>query len=250
MKVTFLGIGEAFDSVYSNTSLAIESRDKALLIDCGFSVVQKVWQNFANVDSIDFIYLTHWHADHCFGLPALLTRWWESDRKKEVIVCGQVGTKDFVKDLMELAYPGILKKIDWIKFYESDQNLQLEPFSLSFAQTSHSRKNLAIKLETKDNGRLKSVAFSGDGGLTKSTKEMFENVDLLIHETYFLEKSERGHASICDVVDYFRNSQIKKLAMLHLNRELANQNLFSTHPLCNIPREKILFPEQGATIWI
>ena len=44
MQVTVLGVGEAFDPTYPNTSVLVEAAGFALLVDCGHSVPPSLWR--------------------------------------------------------------------------------------------------------------------------------------------------------------------------------------------------------------
>ncbi|NUM42032.1 MAG: MBL fold metallo-hydrolase, partial [Leptospiraceae bacterium] len=188
-------------------------------------------------NSIDCIYFTHFHADHFFGLPALLTRWWEENRKKPLTILGQIGTEEFAKNLIEEAYPGVfwdyegknsdkigeppaqgtLKKPHFqINFIESDTSFQLEKIQIYLARTNHSRKNLAIRIESTES--KKSFAFSGDGDFTNESLKLFSGLDFLVHEAYLFDKNILGHGSIIGVVENAKKQNIKNLALVHINR--------------------------------
>jgi len=91
MKVIFLGTGEAFDENYlNNSSLVITGKTK-LLLDCGMTTPYQLWKYNNDQNLLDAVYISHSHADHYFGLPALLVRMWEEKRKKPITVFSQKG---------------------------------------------------------------------------------------------------------------------------------------------------------------
>lgn len=73
MRVIFLGVGEAFDAALPNNCHLILS-ETTLLLNCGFSAVQQVWQYNGEADFLDAVFISHLHGDHCFGLPSPLAR--------------------------------------------------------------------------------------------------------------------------------------------------------------------------------
>jgi len=271
MKIYFLGVGEAFDYDLPNISMACESGGKNLLIDCGYSCVQKIWQTFPDANSIDYIYFTHWHADHIFGLPSLMTRWWEDNRKKELTILGQIGTEEFVKNLLEEAYPGVfwdyegnfsdrigeppspgtLKKPHFkINFLNSDASFNIADFKITLAETNHSRKNLAIRLDTRENGKPKSFAFSGDGDFTEKSLKLFSGLDLLVHETYLLDRKILGHGSISNAIKNSESLDIKNLAIVHINRDVRRNQTKEISNLLKASRVNCFMPEPGDTFEI
>src|SRR5947209_3072303 len=86
MRIVLLGSGEAFDETLGNTSALVIS-DSVVLIDA--------------------IYISHGHADHYFGLPALLTRMWEEGRKKPLTLVSQEQVLHQIGQLLELGYAGL-----------------------------------------------------------------------------------------------------------------------------------------------
>lgn len=266
MKIKFIGVGEAFDYTLPTTCIGVESNDKVMLIDCGYAAPHPIWQTFPDAETIDYIYITHWHADHFFGLPALLTRWWEEDRKKEIVIIGQSGTEKATKDLLEMAYPGVfwdfagkftdqigakiesaeggLKKPHFkITFIESDSSAFIGPFNLQFARTTHSRKNMAIRIEVQEKNHKKSFGFSGDGDFTEATKELFANIDLLAHETYLLDTKILGHGCVNDALSAAIAIGVKQLAMLHINRSVRKNSVKQIIDLIQEKTDRPMLPK-------
>ena len=123
MDITFLGVGEAFDENLANTSILVrtehEGKPITLLLDCGYSVPPRFWQLGIPADFLDGIWISHFHADHAFGIPALLVRFWEEKRTKELYILGQKGIEDFVLRCLELAYPKFFSRLNFaLRFAE------------------------------------------------------------------------------------------------------------------------------------
>ena len=81
VEVTFLGVGEAFDEKLTNTSVLVKVEEGCsnvrLLMDCGFTVPSQFWREGLHVDALDAVWISHFHGDHFFGVPALLVRFLE-----------------------------------------------------------------------------------------------------------------------------------------------------------------------------
>lgn len=113
LRITFLGVGEAFDEAQANTCLLVESPEVTLLLDCGFTAVARVWEILPDPEALDAVYLSHTHADHLFGLPGLLVRYAEEGRQKPLTILGRPGLADHVKRVVDFAYPGIAAKLTY-----------------------------------------------------------------------------------------------------------------------------------------
>ena len=122
MRVTFVGVGEAFDEVLPNTSLFLagmtgESR-RTVLLDCGFTAAAAFFgcdgvSEADRRDGPDAVWISHFHGDHFFGLPYLLARMQEQGRSRPLLVHGGEGVAEKVATVADLAYPGLRGKLDY-----------------------------------------------------------------------------------------------------------------------------------------
>lgn len=242
MKVVFLGAGEAFDENFPNNSHLVQTGRTSLLLDCGYSAVAQVWKYNPDQNFLDAVYISHQHADHYFGLPALLVRMWEEKRAKALAIIGQEGFEDVFKKVMELAYPGFYAKIGFeINFLKAKPGvvIGLNDLELSFAEGIHSQENLAIKIS---DGK-KAVCYSGDGMFTKKTGKLYEDADLVIHEAYLYDEERVGHASIASLIKMAERNNVKCLALTHLNRNFRKNELDKIKDKISSPKIKILIPD-------
>ncbi len=223
MKINFVGVGEAFDESHANTCLFIE--DASLLIDCGYSAVQRIWKEDIH-NKINTIFISHFHADHTFGLPALLLRYYEEKRDTPLTILGAKGIEKYVRGITELAYPNHIDKLDFeliFKEIDSDSSLNIENTILSFAKANHIDSSFAIRIEKYS----KSVVYSGDTGYSAEIAELAKNTDILVHEAYTSQKDKEAkelkkHSSFLSCALCASNSACKSLALVHISRNSGN----------------------------
>lgn len=239
MKVIFLGTGEAFDENMPNNSVLVISNKTNLLLDCGCTTPTQLWKFNNDQSFLDAIYISHSHADHYFGLPALFVRMWEEERKKPITVICQKGLKKTIKELMEYGYKDSVKKFKFIINFievEESQTIKLNDLKLSFAATTHSASNFAIKIDHNK----KSLCYSGDGDFNEKTEELYKNSDLVIHEAYLYDEKKIGHGCITDLIKMAERSNVKYLALTHIHRnlrkELNKKNISSKKVKVMIPK--------------
>ena len=185
LEVIFLGVGEAFDETLPNTSILIryEGGDSpaTFLLDCGFTAPPPFWKEESDVNRLDGIWISHFHADHCFGIPALLVRFWEEGRDKGLTLLGQKGIESFTRNCLDLAYPGFYERLTFpLRFIEVEPEKRMELFGLSFrtAETAHSQMNLALRIDVAG----KSIYYSGDGKATPESMALARDCEFIIHE--------------------------------------------------------------------
>ena len=249
IEVTFLGVGEAFDENLPNTSILIrtlsQEKPATVLLDCGYSVPPRFWQLGLDVETLDGIWISHFHADHAFGISPLLVRFWEEKRKKDLYFLGQEGIESFVLRCLDLAYPNFLPRLEFsLRFMEVEpgEPVTFLGMSWSTAVNDHPQRDLALKLNVEG----KSAFYSGDGRPTSETGDLAAGVDLIIHEAFHLAKDIPGHGTIAGCLDMARSSRAKRLALVHIQRDVRRDRLDEIKELVSSVKDfEILIPEPG-----
>jgi ribonuclease BN (tRNA processing enzyme) len=158
-------------------------------------------------------------------------------RTKPLTVICPGGSQEELLEICRLGYETLLDMIEFpLEFIEveSGENLQMNGLTWQFAQTLHPRKNLAVRL---DKAGGKSLAYSGDGDITRSAKELYFGLDCLIHDAYSFEPLEEIHTQIDDTVALAKDQQVKKLFLTHLKRKERSSKAF--HDLVQQVHEKV-----------
>lgn len=254
MKITFLGVGEACDAVVPNTAVWIQTRTdsgqpRSVLFDCGPTVTPLYFRETNDPDDLDALWISHFHADHFFGVPTLLLRFWEMKRQKTLNIIGQTGIRQVLSKTMDLAYPGFLTKLTYpLVFQEVEPQpdaLRFLGLSWRFAQNGHGQRDLAVRLEDGE----KAVFYSGDGSPTFETLTIAQGCDLIIHEAFDLDDSMPGHGTVQKCIDFGRSAKAACLALVHIQRDVR-KNRFKE--ILNIIKDvdglRILLPEAGDKI--
>ncbi|MBQ4353958.1 MAG: ribonuclease Z [Clostridia bacterium] len=74
-----------------------------MLIDCGEGTQLAVKKAGFSLGKIGTILLTHFHADHCSGLPGLLLSMGNEGHSEPLLICGPKGVDEVVKNLTTIA---------------------------------------------------------------------------------------------------------------------------------------------------
>jgi ribonuclease BN (tRNA processing enzyme) len=244
MKIIFLGVGEAFDENIPNNSHLIITEKTKMLLDCGLTAAPQVWKFNPDQSFLDAIYISHWHADHYFGLPGLLLRMFEvgeAGRTRPLTIISRKGFKNQFDRLMDLAYLGFREKFKYeIQIIEVDEGKDIEfnDLKLSFEETVHSGENLAVNVSDGQN----TMAYSGDGS-PMAGSDFYKDLDLLILETYLYNKEIIGHSSIVSAIKFAEDNKVKCLALTHINRDFRKNELPGLCDKIKSDKVKIIIPE-------
>ena len=249
MEITFLGVGEAFDENLPSTSILIRIENQetpvTVLLDCGYSVPSRFWQLGLDVETLDGIWISHFHADHAFGLPALLVRFWEEKRKKDLYFLGQNGIESFVLKCLDLAYPNFLQRLEFsLRFIEVEPGEPVTALGLSWktAVNDHPQRDLALRL----NAEGISMFYSGDGRPTFETRALAEGVHLIVHEAFHLSKDIPGHGTVAGCLDMARSCRAKRLALVHIQRDVRRERFDEIKEMVNsVEGLEVLIPKPG-----
>lgn len=248
MRVTFAGVGEAFDENLPNTSILVESSGSSILLDCGFSAPRAFWKTADDTSGLDMIYVSHFHADHYFGIPALLARFIQEGRTKRLTILGPVGIEGRVKRLVEMAYANIMTNAEFDTYFiecTPGEEFRHAGFHFGFAMGDHPMPSLAVRLAAKN----KTLFYSGDGRPTETTQALAAGCDLVIHEAFALNKDVSGHGTVESALAFATEAGAKTCALVHMDRAVRHsmKGVIMTR-IADLPGLLGLLPDPGDTL--
>ncbi len=222
ITITHLGVGEAFDSKYYNNSHLVETSTTALLLDCGYQIPQQLFRCNQQANFIDYIYISHLHADHYFGLPPLLVWMAEEQRNTPLTILTGPNTTEKIQKIIALGYPGFPEKLPFkltIQELNEKEPYQAKDIVIHVAPTQHSVQNFAISLAIQH----KKISYSGDGKNTAASAHLYHKSDVLIHEAYTYDEPLTGHSNTKEILEMAKKEKIKKLLLCHMQRNKRKQ---------------------------
>jgi len=254
VRIKFIGVGEALDEDLPNTSIWIRAAENlnksSILLDCGFRAPPPFWKSCPDADDLDAIWVSHFHGDHFFGLPAMLTRFREMKRTKPLLILGQRTINEIVPQVLKPAYSSIVDKLAYdMRFLTVEPGDVVEAAGATWrsAVNGHPQRDLAVRVEKGG----KSVFYSGDGPSTEETLSLARAADLVIHEAYRLETIVPGHTSISNCIDFARKAKARSLALVHIQRQERREK---REDILRVSAEvkdfEVLMPEPGDEVEI
>ncbi len=249
MKITFLGVGEACDQQFVNTSVLITAANSCqLMLDCGFSIPHRYFSLFDDPEKPDAVWISHFHGDHFFGMPLLLLRLWEMGRTKPLTIISQHGVEEKIISLMDTAYKGFSRKLQYpleFKELEPGEKIQFKNLTMQAAQTVHSERNLGLLVEEND----KKIYYSGDGRPSEQAIKLINNCDLIIHESFKMVDDIPNHGSIESNLKLLKQTNSRQLALVHLERKFRREQINKINTLLK-NQPNISLPEDGTHLEI
>lgn len=225
MRVEFLGSGDAFGSGGRfNTCFHVEADGAHFLIDCGATALPAMKRAGTDRNGIKFILLTHFHADHCGGVPPfVLDAQFLARRTEPLIIAGPPGLADWYQRAMELAFPGSAaakRKFD-VRLVELEageektiEGVRLTPFPVRHGTPEGAFFGYRIECE----GRV--LAYSGDSEWTDSLIEIGRDADLFICECYLFDSQAPLHLNYATLKQNLPRIGARRVMLTHMSDQM------------------------------
>lgn len=247
MNITILGTSGSTPTKHRNLSSILLNFDgNNYLFDAPEGVQQQMMKTNASYLKIQAVFLTHLHADHVLGLPGMIATMNIHQRDSQLIVFGPKGTKEFVKNALELIG---LTPVFQIKIVEIKEGIifEQEKFLVEAVKANHDIACFGYIFKEKDSlGKFlkqKALDLGIPEGPMFSKLQKGENIKLgsktISFKSVMDESQKKIGKKISYVVDtipdkaYFKAIKDSDIlfhdsAFLEKDKMLAKQRLHST----------------------
>ena len=154
IEITFLGTGSMQPTTMRNHSAILLSYNtENILMDCGEGTQRQMRIAGIKPAKITRILVSHWHGDHVFGLPGLLSTMGADKPDKKVLIYGPIGTKKYLEFMLK-GFAG--KDIINYEVHEIGTGImaETEDFILEAQTLKHSTPCIGFSFIEKDRRRM------------------------------------------------------------------------------------------------
>lgn len=218
MELTFLGTGAAFSPDAFNASYIL---DRRLVIDAGSPVHVLLNRSGNSLAELEAAVITHSHADHTFGLPALLaSRAIYAPEAGPFTVAGPVGFTRYIQDLLMLAWGeplyGLVMERITPRFIDIpfDGHVAVAGFDIQAIEVVHVTDR-PCQGYTFNRAGIR-FGFSGDCGECPGLETLVALSDHFLVEMTGVD-FDQGHLSRRKVVELVNANPGKRFYLTHLN---------------------------------
>jgi ribonuclease BN (tRNA processing enzyme) len=224
LRVTFLGSGNAFSPGRYWSSFLVNDR---FLFDASPVVLPHLKMLGKSPDAIEVIFITHFHADHWFGLPFLFLEYAElSHRTAPLTVVGPPGIEERARIVTEAGFPNVFRKkdrgyrLEWIEAEDGFES-QAGPLRFRAFQVRHVDSLTSLGYRVEIAGR--TLAYSGDTVLCDALVPLADGADVFVVECSCWEGTCGPHLSPADIVELRRRSSPgTRFVLTHLDRGVGS----------------------------
>lgn len=234
MRLQFVGTGDAFGSGGRfNTCLHVIGGGTNFLIDCGASSLIALKRLGIDRNAIDLILLTHYHADHCGGVPFfMLDAQFVARRTRPLTIAGPPPVKEWFSQLMETAFAGSSRSA---KAFEVSivEVVPDAPWRFKDVEIRSARVRHGTPPESYHGYRVaadgKILAYSGDTEWTESLVALGRDADLFVSEAYVYDKPVPMHLAYRQLVAQLSQIRPKRLIITHMSDDMLCRGDAVTH---------------------
>ncbi len=196
----FLGSGNGFAPGRAYSSFLL---DRRILFEATPTTLPALKKQRIPLHRIEYLFISHLHGDHCFGLPFIfLDHYFVSPRKKTLVIIGPQGVRSLAHRLIDLAFAGTRKRYGGklpLRFLEVRPGREYTVPDIVFRVFPMHHGGLEA-LGFLLIYRGKRLAYSGDTGPCPGLKALLEQPDVAVLEMSSLKDDFDSHLNRRDIL--------------------------------------------------
>jgi len=147
LNVIFLGTAGSLPTPERNPSAILVNREGELvLFDCGEGTQRQMMRARTGMMRLNYIFLTHLHADHILGVPGLLETMAFQGREEPLTIAGPVHTTNLVETFRSLCHSFRDFEVKSLDLRPGDV-VRMDGYQVEALETNHSVPSLGYSLK-------------------------------------------------------------------------------------------------------
>jgi ribonuclease BN (tRNA processing enzyme) len=216
-RVRFIGSGDSFASGGRfQACILVDADGYRFLLDCGATSLVALKRSGIDPGSIDAVLLTHFHGDHCGGVPYLILDGQFSKRERPLAIAGPPGVRERMTAAFEAALPTSSRTeqrfaVSYLELRE--EPTRIGPLEVVALPVAHLPETAPHGLRVRVNGRV--VAYTGDTDWCDALPRLADGADLFIAEAYSFDKRIPQHLSHATLAAHRDELRAKRVVLTH-----------------------------------
>jgi len=154
MEILFLGTSSMQPTKLRNhASFLLSFKEEKILFDCGEGIQRQIRIAGIKPAKITRVLISHWHGDHVFGLPGLMSSMGADQFAKKLYIYGPKGSKEYFNHLFQSFAAKNIIEFE-VKEVSSGVFLETEDFILETQPLNHSVTCVGYSFREKDRLRI------------------------------------------------------------------------------------------------
>ncbi len=216
-RVRFIGSGDSFGSGGRfQTCIQVDADGYRFLLDCGATSLVALKRAGVDPGSVDAVLLTHFHGDHCGGVPYLILDGQFAKRERPLVIAGPPGVRERMTVVFEAALPtsSVTQQRFGVSYVElGERPTAIGPLEVVALPVAHLPETVPHGLRVRVDGRV--VAYTGDTDWCDALPRLADGADLFIAEAYSFEKRVPLHLSVAALSQHSGEIRAKRIVLTH-----------------------------------
>ena len=193
-----------------------------MILDIGSGVLHRLVQTGADVKSIDSVFISHFHVDHCSDFMPLYQTLMMSGYDRSLHLFGPLTVNEWFNTLNDRIYPYLKGRVpvEVTPLKELD-TVQVGSLTIRCCKSKHGTVDgRAVRVEHKDH----SFVYSSDTAPSSDVLGLAKGTDVLIHECMWLDgKHPEGvHTAPSELARIVELARPKRIIASHLSPEVVS----------------------------
>lgn len=222
MRAVLLGTGTSYpDPSRVQSGILVEGGDHSILLDIGSGVLHRMTQLEIDIRTVDAVFISHFHIDHCADFLPLCQSLWLSGYDKTLKLFAPPTVRDWYRAVFDIAFKYLREKI-LIETTVLNENHVVPRGNLTIVTcpTLHGNYDTrAFRVEHSG----KSLTFSSDTAPCRDIINLAKGTDVLIHECNWLDGShpQGVHTSPSELAKIAEEINPSRIVLTHLSPEVV-----------------------------
>ncbi len=199
LELTFLGSGNAFvgDRYWSSFVL-----NKRYLFDAPPTLLAHLNKLQIPTLNIGAVFISHFHADHFFGLPFLFLDYeFVTRRTEDLVIVGPRGVEELIERLTGIGFSGLTHNNKSYRrvYLEAEEGKETVAAGLPFRAIRVEHTDVADCFGYKVSVGDRSLSYTGDTDMCDGVWELARDVDVLVTDCSCWEGHCEPHIGLDDI---------------------------------------------------
>jgi ribonuclease Z len=203
LDLSFMGSGNAFAPERCWSGFVLNQRH---LFDAPPTALYSLKQMRLPLAAVRTIFISHFHADHFFGLPFLLLEYaYLTKRTDDLTIVGPPGIEERLTALTDLGYPSLLHQSHGyaLRYVEVNDGAcgELNDLRYEAVEVEHGGGELQC-FGFRVSGGGRTLAYTGDTSYCEQLVRLGKGADVLVSDcTYASGRNKPEHMSYEEIVE-------------------------------------------------
>lgn len=222
MRAVLLGSGTSYpDPQRVQSGILIEDGNHRILLDIGSGVLHRLTQLEIDIKTIESVFISHFHIDHCSDFLPLCQSLWLSGYDKTLNLFAPPTVREWSRGVYDIAFKYLRDKLlIQTTVLKENHVVPVGNLAVVASPTLHGDYDTrAFRIEYEG----KSLTYSSDTAPCRDIIDLAKGTDVLVHECNWLDgpHPQGIHTSPAELAQIAEEINPSKIVLTHISPEVV-----------------------------